>query len=408
MDSVAATRWLLPLVVAIGSFPSSTFGQGATVPVTWLEVDTWAAARARDVVLATARMSTARAEVAVAGMPANPRLTVGATTSSYDVTASLFFALPIFGQRGVAMDAAEAQRRVAAAGLDVARLDATFVARLAWIDLWLLEHEARVALTNLERRARVREATAARFEEGAAARLDVLRADTELNRARAELDGVRDQAAAASARLAANVGQPGDRRFEAQGEPPAAEASGLPQDAEKTIDGHPAVRRVRALVGAASAVVERERRQRWPILGFLVGTSLLNRAPPPNNDVNFSVAFDLPLFNSPLIARARAERSVAEAELAATAIVIRAQIVAARADYLAADRRYQTQKQAVLPAAREAADLAEEGYRSGGLDLTDTLAAEQALSDAELAVLRSAAERGRAFASFQHASGNER
>ena len=84
---------------------------------------------------------------------------------------------------------------------------------------------------------------------------------------------------------------------------------------------------------------------------------------------------------------------------------LRATLAGALADYSAAVSRHEAQLHQVAPAAREAAELALEAYQSGGLDLTATLAAEQALSDARLAAARFTADRARAFATLEHAAG---
>ena len=86
-------------------------------------------------------------------------------------------------------------------------------------------------------------------------------------------------------------------------------------------------------------------------------------------------------------------------------VQLRARIVGASADYLAAVRRHEAEVHDVLPSAEEAAELSIEAYQSGGLDLTGTLAAEQALSDARLAAARLTADRARALAALEHEVG---
>lgn len=361
---------------------------------------------APDVVVSAARATTSRTQVAVAGIVPNPRLTVGSTTGSSAFVGSLFLALPIFGQRGSAMEASEAQAVVARAGVDVARVDARLAVTLAWTDLWVAQREAAVAVDVASRRERLVETTRVRFTEGAGSRLDVLRAETEARRARADADARRNEIDAAVARLCILLGRdPLNDRVEAAGDPPYARAVPAPATLSTLIDMHPVSQRAKFAVRAADAVVARENRARWPLLGVQVGTALANRAPPPTNDFSAALSVDVPIFSGPLITRAEASRSEASAERASTLAILKGRLDASRSDYLAADRRYRASVDEVLPTAREAAELALEGYRSRGLDLTATLAVEQALTDAQLAAVRAEADRARAYAALEHAAG---
>jgi outer membrane protein TolC len=360
---------------------------------------------APDVVVSAARASTSSSEVGVAGMLANPRVTLGTATGGYLLSGSLFVSLPLFGQRAAAIDAAEAQARVAAAGIEVARLDARLAVTWAWVALWLVQAESLVARDNAARRARLLEAAQARFTEGAGPRLDVLRATTEARRARAEVAALDEQRGAAAAALAVLLGGNETLAAEASGEPRGIDAVPPLAEAEQLAGEHPVARRARIMLHAADAVVIRERRARWPMVGLQVGGSALNHYPPPSTAFSLALTLELPFFNGALIDRAESGRDTAQTELSAVLLQLRARFAVARAEYLAATRRWDAQAHEVLPAAQEAADLSEEAYRSGGLDLTGTLGAEQALNDARLAALRATAERGRALATLEHAAG---
>lgn len=364
-----------------------------------------AEAAAPDVVVSAARAASAHADVLVAGILPPPRLTVGTTASSATAYGSLFVALPLFGQRGSALSAAEAQAATVRAGVDVARLDAKLGAVLAWIDLWVAEREAKVVAEVGRRRERLVETTRVRFSEGAGSRLDVLRADTEARRARADATARDAEIEAASARVALLLGRPAHVRLTTRGEPPGP--THAPSDGEMSVllDNHPVMRRAREALRAADLAVSREKRARWPLVGVQLGASFANRAPPPENDVSAALGIDLPVFSAPLVARAEAARGEATAVLAATLATLRSQLAGARASHAAAEVRYRAAVEEVLPTAKEAADLAAEGYRTRGLDLTSTLAIEQARADAELAAVRATADRARAIASLEHAAG---
>ncbi|MGB5698013.1 MAG: TolC family protein [Polyangiales bacterium] len=364
-----------------------------------------AQAEAPDVMLSTARAVTARTEIGVAGMFPNPQFTIGATSGTSVFFGSFYIALPLFGQRRSAMEAADAQARVAAAGVEVTGLDARLAVTLAWLDLWQLEGESRIATSNAARRDRILDTARARFSEGASPRLDVLRAETDARRARAEVASLQERRLAAAARLAVLVSRDESLTVEIEGEPRMLESQPDLVELETFTGDHPLTRRANAMLRAAGAVVTRERRARRPLFGVQVGGAFFDRAPPPNHDAVASLKADLPFFNRHLIARAESARDTARTELETVMIQLRARIASARSDYLAAVRLQEAQVGEVLPAAQEAADLSDEAYQSGGLDLTGVLAAEQALSDARLTALRATADRARALSALEHAAG---
>lgn len=398
---------LVAVLVAFG-VPLAAWSQEAqaTHPIALAEAVRQAREAAPEVMISVARSASVQAEVGVAGVLPNPKITIGTTTDSAALYGSLYIALPLFGQRGAAIDAAQAQARVAALGVDAVQLDAQLAVTLAWTDLWLIEQEVRIATDNAARRERLRDAARERFAEGGAPRLDLLRAETEARRVRAEVAALAEQRLAAAARLAGFL-RSGVSPSSADLATESAEASMIPglSDFDALLDAHPVVRRALALRQAGDSLVYRERRARWPLLGIQIGASFFERHPPPSQDISVAATLELPLFNRPLITRAETTRTAAQTELAAVRTQLRARLMSARSEYLAAHYRYRAQADEVLPAAREAAELSAEAYRSGKLDLTGALAAEQTLADTRLAVARAAAERSRALGMLNHAAG---
>jgi len=335
----------------------------------------------------------------------NPQFTVGSTSGSARFYESFFISLPIFGQRAAAMDAADAQARVVAAGVEVTRLDARLAATLAWLDLWQLQGEFLIATNNALRRDRILDTAKARFSEGAAPRLEVLRAETDARRARSVVASLEKQRSAAAARLSVLLSRNEPLMVAIEGEPGIPYAPPSVAALEGFIPDHPLTQRAHAMLGAAHANVIREQRARRPNLGVQVSGIFHERFGPPSRDVQAALKADLPFFNRPLIVRAESAQTTALTELETVIIQLRARMVSALSDYLAAVRRQEAEVGQVLPAAQEAADLSDEAYQSGGLDLTGVLAAEQALSDARLAALRATADRGRALGVLEHAAG---
>lgn len=395
---------VLALLFFVSSRDAFARGRDETAePVSLVEAQRRAQAMAPDVVLAVARADLTRADVDVAGILPSPRLNVGTTTSAAVLTGSLSMFFPLFGQRGKAMDAAEAQVRVAEAGTDVTRLDARLAVTLAWLDLWQLQEESRIANDNADRHDRILDMAKQRFSEGAAPRLEVLRAETDARRTRAEVSALEAQVTAASSRLAVLLGSSDLPKI--QGDPRLVETVPDLAQLDAMANEHPLLVRARLSRSAADAAIARERRTRVPLVGAQIGGSFFERYPPPSNDVSFQLMVDLPIFNGALTDRAIRARQTAQVELQTMTLQLQSRIASARSDYVASVRRQDAQIHQVLPTARETADLSQEAYRSGGLDLTSALATEQALSDARLAAVRSTADRARALGALEHATG---
>jgi len=398
-------RWPLLTLLTLAMTVSAAAQEDGPGALSLQEAQELALSEAPDVVLSTARASTARTEVGVAGMYQNPQFTVGATTGAAKYYGTFYIDLPLFGQRAAAMDAADAQARIVAAGVEVTRIDARLAATLAWLDLWQLQEESIIAANNALRRLRILDTAQARFAEGAAPRLEVLRAETDARRARSIVASLERQRSAAAARLAVLLSRHEPLMVAIEGEPGTPYSPPSIAALEGFLSDHPLTERAHAMLHAADAVVIRERRARRPALGVQVGGAFGVRFGPPYRDIQGSLKVDLPFFHHPLIARAESARSTAQTELETVVIQLRARMVSALSDYLAAVRRQEAEVNQVLPAAREAADLSDEAYQSGGLDLTGVLAAEQVLSDARLAAVRATADRARALGVLEHAAG---
>lgn len=346
-----------------------------------------------------ARARAAEAEVGVAGALRNPQVLVGTTTASAQFVGGASISVPLFGQRGAAIDAARAGAHAAAVEAAVGRADVRLAATVAWVDLWLAEREIALAREDGARFERLRAAAEDRFEQGAAPRIDVLRAKADAHRARAAASALEAQRDAISSQLAALVGRDPAAPLATTGEPRSA-----PREAAVSVAQHPLVARTRARLSAADAVVSRERRARWPLLSFSIQEWYQARNP----DTRGFLTVDVPLFDGPSVDRAVLQARAARVEADAARVDAEAEVVRVRALFNAADRRCKSAVDDVLPVAKETADLAEEAYQDGALDLTTTLAAAQSLSAAKLTAARAIAERARAAATLDRLAGRLR
>lgn len=356
---------------------------------------------APEVAIAAAQAVVAQRDVGVAGILPNPRIG-GGVTVDYAAVLDLYVLLPIFGQLDTATDAARARAQVAEDSIDVARLDARLVVALAWTDLWLAERNARLAEEESARRQTLQGAAAARLEEGTVARIDVVRAAADAARAAADAGAAASATRGAAARLAGALGDdPSSLAMSTSGEPLGADVPALELGA--VMASHPLARRAEASSYAAEEATRHDHRSRWPRLGVQV-SDWIHRSN-DQHEVRVMLTMDLALFDEPRIERSESARDQAHVEAEAVLTRLRASVLAAHADYVAVAERCRAQSDDVVPMAREAADLAHEGYEEGSVDLTTTLAAAQALADAERALAGCLADRARAAARLDHAEG---
>lgn len=367
---------------------------------------------APDILVSLAQAAVARKDVDVAGMLSNPRISAGSSVE-YTFIGTFYMWLPIFGQRRTAEQAAIAQSKVADAAVEVMRLDARLAAAHAWIDLWATVQETALAEDEAARYDRVLAAAQASVKDGSAPELEQIRAEADASRAHAQVSALAATQVAASARLSVLLGEGSDTRLlTASGEPNAGEP---PSDAalDRDLRSHPLASHARAAVDSADAAVKRESRARWPQLGLSVQEWLF-RQPQVwaflggRNEIRGIATIDLPIFDKPRVARAEALSQEARARATAEDARLRAAAIAARADYQAAQRRCEALADHVAPAARIAADRAEQAYAEGELDLAAAQMALQARSDAERTLLTCKADRARAWAQLEHAVGGPR
>ena len=372
---------------------------------------------APDALIAASRATVAFREVAVAGMLQNPIATFGSNLNTAHFYTVLNIPAPIFGQRGSAMDTARAFARAADDDVTAARLDVRYATTIAWIDLWLAEHEATSAGETADRNERLFHVVEERVAEGVAPRLDSLRIRAESLRTRADADAARQAVAVASARLAQWLGDAvrDIEQLHTQGSPP--DIGSVPPLAALLahVDQHPMMVAAQARTFAADANIALEVRRRLPVVGIEVGATFFDPtlAPAPNapapafSDAHIALSAELPMFHvhGPLVARARAAREQTNVDARAARVRIESDLRASYAQFQASSARTSTQWRQILPAMQEASDLALESYQAGRSDINGLLAAQQALADARISAWRLSADLARAVASVEHASG---
>jgi cobalt-zinc-cadmium efflux system outer membrane protein len=359
-----------------------------------------------EVVLAERREAIARAQVDVAGALGNPTLSVQSARLSARLTTGVGVPLPLFGQRGTAMAAAGADAEAVLRETEALRLDARWSATRAWLDLWEAEARGRLLESAASEAERLAGIAQERFAAGSTPRLDVVRTGADRARARAEARAARSSVAAASARLSIALGAAETAPFTADG---PAEVGPLPAaraGLDRALALHPALARDRAQSDAAGAHVRAEQRLRWPVVSAQVAVS---QADPtlPGTDVIAGLSFEAPVLNlrAGAIARARAERALADSVTELDTRRLRAELDGAYEQARAAAVRAEAFGKEVLPALEEARRMTEEGYRDGRVDLLRLLEAQRALLDGRGAHVEAQSTAQRALADVERALG---
>lgn len=361
---------------------------------------------APEVRIAASRVGVSRAQIDVAGALDNPTLSVQSASRTARLGTSLSVPLPLFGRRGTAVSAAEADAAVSEREATLARAEARAGATLAWVDLW--QAQERVRLLDLAARdaGRLFGIASERFDAGMGARVDVVRARASQASAQADLATARASVRAAALRLAPWIGGEGQGEIGAEGE--IAYPAALPalDVLAREQPEHPELRRDDAALRAADARLRAEERQRWPVVNAEVGVNVFDPTL-PGPDFFGGVSFEVPFLSlrGGAIARAHAEHALAAAEQDADALRLRAELEAAYREAEAAAAQVQSLRGEVVPALTEAGQMTEEGYRNGRVDLVRLLEAQAALREGRLSEVEAIATWGRALAQMERALG---
>lgn len=231
--------------------------------------------------------------------------------------------------------------------------------------------------------------TAQLFNVGAADRPDFLESEIETRRVQLELNAARNQLFALRQQLAAVVGVATVATGTLAGSIDEAMPE-LERDAtlEALIERSPQVRAARAAIARTQAQTALARRETYPDV-FLRGGAAYNREHgedtrrPIGWEGQIEAGISIPLFNRNQggIAAARAEETVAQAELTRLQLALRAQAASEFATYLTAIRSAESFRADILPRAEQAYTLYLARYREMGAAYPQVLVAQRGLFD---------------------------
>jgi len=358
-------------------------------------------ARERSPRLAVEReaVRTAEARRLTVDVLPNPRVSLSqarrATDARSATDARVEFPIPLAGQRGARVEAAERWLETARARLVLG--ESVLAEEVAAAFVSLLGVRARIAVLDaaLERVDRIAGVVAGREASGLASRYDLARVDVERAALRARRAGEEADARDAMGALSVLLGFPG-WTAEVRGTLDAlAMPAAVPSRAARDVSDHPAIEAARREEAAAGAAVEVARRERWPVPAIGIGRSFTADPSGAANVVGLSV--EIPVFDQrrgPLAeaqseARAaQARRELAQSQVAAS--LDRHQAVALQRR--GALERYDRDALARLPSLET---MAEDAYRLGRSSLLEWLDATRTLYEQRLArveLLSAAAE----------------
>ena len=363
---------------------AAALASGQDAPLTFQSTLELAVANNLDLAAARRGRAVREAELQAAGQHPNPDVTFESTKDTPHQT--LLLGIPFEPwKRSHRMDVAREQLKLAdiedASALQRLRREV----RMAFYGLLGADEAATLAGSMVEVASRVHEVAQARFEEGAAPRLDVMQAELGLRRARTDLELARSARASAQAELNALLNRKATDPLAVKGD--IADGAVLPSVDQVTAAaaaGNAELRTAEAEVAIEDRRLGLLKAERIPTPTFSVGAVF---DAPGEFDVGYhaGVSLALPLFdrNQGQIAgslvrgeQARLRRDALRRSVEAKAFAAHARAVAQRAQVAA-------YRETLVPTATTIESLAEEGYRLGRSPVLAVLDAQRTLRDAK-------------------------
>jgi len=366
-----------------------------------------AVGKAPDHVAAEAHAHASVQAVESAGGLPPTTVTLGTSRLQARLIAGVQVPLPVFGRAAAARDVARAERAAAQADAGQVGLNLLHDVKVAWYELLHQQAQAELAASQAARAARLAQVAHRRFEAGDAPRQDAVQADAAAALAAAEASNEQAQVEAASAGLAALLGWDPVAPLRARGSLPTRfpNPPSLASLAAR-LGAHPAIESANAQVASAQARMLAASRDQWPTLSLGTEAELFDPTL-PGPEVRVLLNLDVPLFGRRSAARdtASAEHAAAQADRTSLMARARGALVAAYRRYQAAQGRALGFAENVVPAAKDAARLAEVAYQQGQSGLVSVLDAQRSLADAQREWLDARLTAATALADLNRAAG---
>jgi len=383
-------RHLGAAVLGALALSASAPGSAQEAPLTFRAALDLAIANNLDLAAARRGRAVREAGVKTAGQHPNPDLVFESTKDTPHQTLSLDIPFEPW-KRSRRIDLAREELKLADVDDAAAIAALRRSVRLAFYGLLAAEEGATLAQSMVEVATRVHEVAQARFEEGAAPRLDVMGAELGLLRAKADLELVRSARVAAQAELNGLLNRPPAQPLAVAGD--LAEGAPLPsveQAVARAAAGNAELRAAEQEVAIEDRRLGLLKGDRFPTPVFSLG-AVFNA--PGEYDVGYraGVSLAVPIFdrNQGQIAGSLVLADQARTRRDARRRSVEAKAYAAHARALAQRAQVAAYRETLVPTATTIESLAEEGYRLGRSPVLAVLEAQRTLRDAKSEYLSS-------------------
>jgi cobalt-zinc-cadmium efflux system outer membrane protein len=383
----------------------------APQPISLAEALARAAQANPDVAVARLNVRVAEAGIQSAGQLSNPTVSGSYGPDAPTWIGAIDLKLPVLGQRGTAVAAAERERDTARAEVATRELTVQAAARRAYFALAAAQAQAQFAAEASKLSRELEEMSIKKFETGSAPRLEVEQAG--VTRRQAEQEQLDRETAANTAQVELGKLLGTESELQAQ-DPllPIPEAPPLAQLIDRAAQ-HPEVQSLRRQQDAALARAQRERTAVRPLPDVAVAfqggepAGAVHDPSQPTIGVRYTLAFELPIlsWNGGRIGAEVAQASVAATQAAAAEQRLRNEIRAARARWEAASKRARAYAEELVPAALRLLEMARTGYQLGRAPLYSVLQAQGEVTAARVRGVDAASEAQKAFADLEEAAG---
>ncbi len=376
----AARRAAVCLVIPALLWAGPARAQDAPLHSISLEQALRAAELLPDIKAAEAALRAAEEGVKAAGRL--PEATFSFASRSITARESYALSLPLpWPGRGARLDAAKAGVAMVGTDRESARLMARRALRLAWFTLAAREDMRTAARDRAARVKATSDAVGALFDAGRVALVEVSRARADAAMAAADESQAEQELRIAEGILRRLLGIEATQRIEIARPLPAFDlADDLETATAKGLAGSPAAKAAQARIKSAEAQERLASSLRFPGIALELGADA-NDPTQPGTDRSIGVSVTIPFGAGPGLGIARGERERAVALRDQSRREIADAVEQAWRAARAARARYETLEKDVLPAATQAADLAQLAYREGRFDIFRVLDAERSLAE---------------------------
>lgn len=376
-------------------------------PLTFAQATAIALGANPELVAARLARGVAQAEIDVASARPDPEVGLEFERETPRQSLSLGIPLETAGKRRKRVGVAMAEGRAGEAEIARRELEVRNRVRRGFFTLAAAERRAAETAEILALSRRIRDAAGARFEAGAVARLEVVRADLAVSTAETESDAAGASLVKARIDLATLLGRPADAPLAVAAELAAGAVPDPAQVASRAESSNAELALLDRRIEAAVARLEVARAGRYP---DPVLQPVLTHGAAPEFDYGWRAGITVTM---PLAARRQAEIAVAErtlaqlrAERAGSLARIRGEVAAALATVQALRRQVEAYEKGALPQATEVAEMAVDSYSSGQTDLVAMLQALQSSHDTRLRAVDRALDFQLALADLEAAMGS--